>query len=380
MSSYIPCAIMSIRLGIQSSAVCPGPFLVGEPNPRKSAIDCPTLLTPSTTQFHALCIPSPIFEIRFLPQLNASLKRFVKKSPMLENRPVILSQIHPHIEQIPSQIFLKNPLTPSHTFLKMLPIVSPQLPKKDTRFSPNPLINSQMPRKMFFIADQMLPAKSCIYSQADDQSPRRTAHTILMMSSIAFATSMTASRNGPSASIIAPSTLDTTPHKVITSPPIRSKTGFKVSYNSTIVSQRDAKRLFSFSHIGRTYEKNLFNASPIMLNALFTHIQIFVKIVLTVFHIFSPLVSQNFRIAVTTSIITSLTKFQTLTTNGLILLKTVLITFQMALTVDTTLFMSFCPFFAHHSFIALTALSIITLTFSHILVTAFRKSSLVFHR
>ena len=33
----------------------------------------------------------------------------------------------------------------SHTPLKMLPIVSPTLPKNEQMFSPNPLINSQMP-------------------------------------------------------------------------------------------------------------------------------------------------------------------------------------------------------------------------------------------
>lgn len=33
---------MSMRFGIHSSAVCPGPFFVGDPNPRKSAIDSPT--------------------------------------------------------------------------------------------------------------------------------------------------------------------------------------------------------------------------------------------------------------------------------------------------------------------------------------------------
>ena len=48
--------------------------------------------------------------------------------------------------------------------------------------------------------------------------------------------------------------------------------GFKVSYNSHIVSQSEANNALSFSHIGLTYEKNLLSESFIMLNALFTHI------------------------------------------------------------------------------------------------------------
>ena len=43
--------------------------------------------------------------------------------------------------------------------MKILPIVSPQFPKKDTIFSPKPLINSQMPRNKFLIPDQILLAK-----------------------------------------------------------------------------------------------------------------------------------------------------------------------------------------------------------------------------
>ena len=39
-------------------------------------IDLPTDFTPSTTQFQPFFIPSPLFDIRFLPQLNPSEKRF----------------------------------------------------------------------------------------------------------------------------------------------------------------------------------------------------------------------------------------------------------------------------------------------------------------
>lgn len=243
---------MSIRLGIHSSALCPGPSFVGEPKPRKLAIDLPTLLTPSTTHLPAFLIPPVMFDIKLDPHDVASPLCPVKNSFILPNTPVMLSQIPPQTFFIPSHIFVKKPLIPSHTLLKILPIVSPTLPKNEQMFSPKPLINSQIPRNMFLIPDHILLAKLCIYSQAADQSPRSSAHTILIISSIALTTSITAIKNGPSASIIAPSTLDTTPHKVITSPPINSKIGFNVSYNSHIVSHNEANSVFSFSHIGFT--------------------------------------------------------------------------------------------------------------------------------
>ena len=208
-------------------------------------------LIPSTTQSQALLIPSQMVSIRFLPQLNASLNRFEKKSPMLENRLVIPSHIHSQTLQIPFQMLTKNPLIPSQQDLKMPTIVSPTSAKNAPIDSPKPLMNSQIPIKTFFIASQILIAKLFMYSHASDQSPRSKAHTALMMSIIACTTSITACKNGPSAWIIPEITLVTTPHNVITSPPIRSNTGFRVSYRFTIVSQSDANSCLMFSHIGR---------------------------------------------------------------------------------------------------------------------------------
>ena len=183
---------MSMRFGIHSSALCPGPFLVGEPNPRKSAIDCPIPLTPSTTQSQAFLMPSPMFCIRFLPQLNASLNSPEKKSPIFENSPVMVSHIHDAADFMPSHRFVKKPLIPSQALLNIATILSPRFPKKFLTPSQNPWINSHIPRKIFLMPSQRLDATFFICSQASDQSPRSTAQITCIISRIAWATSITA--------------------------------------------------------------------------------------------------------------------------------------------------------------------------------------------
>ena len=175
-------------------------------------------------------------------------------------------------------------------------------------------------------------------------------------------------------------TLDTTPHNVITSPPMSSNTGFKVSYNWTMVSQSEAKSVLSFSHIGLTYPKNFASAFPMFVYAAFMHVQIAVNIFLTVAQIFSPFFSQNLCMDLTASMTMSLTTPHTFLAILHTFLNTVLTTVPIACKAFTTADITFSPFFSHHAFMLSTAERITDFIRSQIFVTALRNPSLVFHK
>ena len=128
---------------------------------------------------------------------------------------------------MPFQIFVKKPLIPSQILRKISSTFTPIPLKKSTNPCPKPFMNSQIPRKIFFIALQILVAMFCICVHASDQSPLSIAHTNFITSMIAFATSKTALKNGPSAAMIPLTTPTTTPYSTSMILPIKSNTGFK---------------------------------------------------------------------------------------------------------------------------------------------------------
>ena len=130
ISAYISSFIMLSKFGIHSSALLPGPFLVGDPNPKKSAIAPPTSSSPSTKLSQAFSIPFPILSIKFLPQLNASLIISSKKSPILPNRSVIEVHILSKVFFIPLKAFVKNSPILFVTVLKASAIPLPIFTKK----------------------------------------------------------------------------------------------------------------------------------------------------------------------------------------------------------------------------------------------------------
>ena len=117
-----------------------------------------------------------------------------------------------------------------------------------------------------------------------------------------------------------------------------------------------------------------------ILNALFMQFQIFVKIVFTVFQIAAPFLSQKFFMPCTVSMTISFTMGHTFFAISHTRVKIFLTTAHTFLSADFILESIFSPFLSHHSFIASTAFRIKDFIFSHIFVTAFLKSSLVFQK